>query len=75
LRAALAALVPLVGGVAYLPTFAAEDAIEGDKVGFQRRRAATYRRYFGQAGLTALGMHAWTTSSGRESLAQLERPA
>ena len=39
LRAGLAALVPLVGGVAYLPTFTAEDAIAGDRVEFQRRRA------------------------------------
>jgi SAM-dependent methyltransferase len=75
LRQALAGLVPLVGGVAFLPTFTAEDAIEGDMVGFQQRRAATYRRYFQDAGLHSLGMHAWTTRTGWQSLSQLERPS
>ena len=75
LRASLAALVPLVGGVAFLPTFATEDEIEGDMRGFQRRGAATYRRYFREAGLHALGMHAWTTRKGLGLLSRLERPS
>ena len=75
LRDALTALVPLVGGVAFLPTFAAEDEIEGDMHGFQRRRAATYRRYFRNAGLHPLGMHAWSTRKGLGLLSRLERPS
>jgi SAM-dependent methyltransferase len=75
LRAALRSLVPLIGGVAFLPTFTVEDEIEGDMSGFQPRRAATYRRYFREAGLFPLGMQAWTTKAGRQLLARLERPA
>ena len=73
-RRGLAALVPLVGGVAFLPTFAAEDEIEGDHVEFQRRSAATYRRLFFAAGLVPLGMQAWTIASRRGGLAALELP-
>ncbi len=75
LRASLAGLVPLIGGVAFLPTFTAEDEIEGDMRGFQKRRAATYRRYFREAGLRPLGMHAWTTTQGQQLLSRLERPS
>jgi SAM-dependent methyltransferase len=75
LRVSLGALVPLIGGVAFLPTFTVEDEIEGDMSGFQPRRAATYRRYFREAGLFPLGMHAWITKAGRQLLARLERPA
>ncbi len=74
LRAALSAIVPLVGGVAFLPTFTAEDEIEGDMNGFQHRRTATYRRYFREEGLVPIGMHAWVTTAGRARLARLERP-
>jgi SAM-dependent methyltransferase len=74
LRSALAGLVPLVGGVAFLPTFAVEDAIEGDLHGFQKRRASSYRRYFREAGLQSLGMHAYTTAAGYRDLSRLERP-
>lgn len=75
LRASLAALVPLIGGVAFLPTFTIEDEIEGDMNGFQLRRAATYRRYFREAGLFSLGMHAWATKKEQLLLSRLERPA
>lgn len=75
LRTSLAALVPLVGGVAFLPTFTVEDEIEGDMHGFQPRRARTYRRYFREAGLFPLGMHAWTTKQGQRLLSRLERPS
>ncbi|HEY4322230.1 MAG TPA: class I SAM-dependent methyltransferase [Gemmatimonadales bacterium] len=74
LRAGLAQLAPLVGGVAFLPTFTSQDEIEGDRAEFQRRSAATYRALFQEAGLVPLGMHAWTIAAGRSGLAQLERP-
>lgn len=75
LRRALAELVPLIGGVAFLPCFTAEDASEGDHHGFQARRASTYRRLFADAGLIPIGMHAWTLRSRRRELSALERLA
>lgn len=74
LRRALEGLAPLVGGIAYLPTFTAEDRIEGDMAGFQRRSAATYRRHFARVGLVPLGMHAWTRRELARTLSRLERP-
>lgn len=73
LRKALAAMVPFVGGVAFLPTFTREDASEGDHQGFQPRRASTYRRLFAEAGLIPIGMHAWIPRHRRDELAALER--
>lgn len=72
LRRALAAMVPLIGGVAFLPTFTREDASEGDHHGFQPRRASTYRRLFAEAGLVQVGMHGWIPVGRVEELAALE---
>jgi len=58
-RAGLAAIAELLGGVAYLELFAAEDATEGDDAGFQQRSAAVYRRLFREAGLIHLGLHCY----------------
>jgi trans-aconitate methyltransferase len=66
-------LAALLGGVAYLPAFTRDDAIEGDRAHFQRRHAATYRRVFARAGLRPLGMSAWTTRMRWTELAALER--
>jgi hypothetical protein len=74
LRAGLAQLVQRVGGVAFLPTFTADDEIDGDRAHFQRRSAATYRRLFRSAGLIPLGMNAWTLPGYARQLAKLERP-
>lgn len=75
LRRALPRLHALTGGVAFLPTFAAGDASEGDHVGFQPRRAATYRRLLADAGFLSIGMHAWIRADRADDLAALERPA
>lgn len=72
LRAGICQLVAQVGGVAFLPTFTAQDEIEGDRAHFQRRRAADYRRIFASAGLIPLGMNAWTMRSRKPELAKLE---
>ena len=72
-RRVLAQLVPLLGGVAFLPTFTALDASTGDHVGFERRPAATYRRMLSRVGLVPLGMHAWATRARRDELSELER--
>lgn len=74
LREGMAALVPYIGGVAYLPTFAAEDEIAGDRVGFQRRRAASYRAVHRAAGLVPVGLHLYLTRGRAKDLAALERP-
>ncbi|MGH7583486.1 MAG: methyltransferase domain-containing protein [Gemmatimonadales bacterium] len=63
-----------LGGVAYLPTFTANDEIEGDKAGFQRRDTAAYRRVFRNAGLVELGMFAWTTAERAGELSGLQVP-
>ncbi|WP_374013257.1 class I SAM-dependent methyltransferase [Pseudoxanthomonas koreensis] len=55
----LPGLAELCGGVAFLETFTAEDAFEGDTDGFQPRAAAWYRRRLGAAGFTAAGSHCW----------------
>ncbi|MEO5799680.1 MAG: class I SAM-dependent methyltransferase [Gemmatimonadales bacterium] len=73
LRSAMQQLAPLVGGVAYLPTFAAEDDIDGDRVEFQRRRAASYRAIHREAGLVPVGLHLYVTKPRARELAALER--
>lgn len=67
-------IVSLLGGVAFLPTFTAQDEIDGDRASFQRRTAATYRRVFTAAGLIPLGMYAWTLKARGQDLAKLELP-
>ena len=74
LRRGLRALAPLVGGIAYLETLTAADAIVGDLRGFQRRVPAVYRRLFSEAGLTPVGVNCWASAAVAEGLAALERP-
>lgn len=74
LRRGLSSLVSMAGGVLYLPTFAGEDAIDGDHVEFQRRRASTYRALFREAGLIPIGLHLYITTDALSELAALERP-
>lgn len=59
LRAGLAGVAELTGGVAFLEAFAAEDAFEGDHEGFQPRPAQWYRRELGRHGLRPVGSHCW----------------
>lgn len=75
LRRGIDQIVALLGGVAFLPTFTAQDEIEGDRAEFQRRTATTYRRVFAKAGLIPLGMHAWTLRARRQEFADLELPS
>lgn len=74
LRRGMQQIVALLGGVAFLPTFTAQDEIEGDRAHFQRRTAATYRSIFAKAGLIPLGMYAWTLKGRKPDLAKLESP-
>ncbi len=74
MRRAVHAMAPFVGGLAFCPTFTGADAIEGDREGFHRRRAATYRRAFADAGLEQVAPWAWVPHGHAEELADLERP-
>ena len=74
LRRAAAQVVPLVDGIAYMPTFTGDDESSGDHAGFQRRGAATYRRIFARAGLFPMALNLWTTAERYGSLSALERP-
>ena len=62
-------------GVAYLEAYTAGDAIDGDRRGFQRRSAATYRRLFREAGFAPCGLHCFVTREAASSLVALERAA
>lgn len=74
LRRGMTQIVALLGGVAFLPTFTAQDDIEGDRAHFQRRSAATYCGIFAKAGLVAIGMYGWTLKARTPDLAKLELP-
>ncbi|WP_159015403.1 class I SAM-dependent DNA methyltransferase [Cognatiluteimonas profundi] len=70
----LPGLAELCGGVAFLETFAREDAAEGDEDAFQSRPARFYRRRFEAVGFTALGSHCWLSPALRDSATALEIP-
>lgn len=73
LRAGLAGVAELTGGVAFLETFAAEDAFEGDHDGFQARPARWYRRTLSRQGLQPVGSHCWLGPALAGDAAALER--
>ena len=73
LRAGLAGVAELTGGVAFLETFAAEDAFEGDHDGFQARPARWYRRTLAGQGLQPVGSHCWLGPALAGDAAALER--
>ncbi|MCS3845309.1 SAM-dependent methyltransferase [Xanthomonas campestris] len=68
----LLGLAEMCAGVAFLETFAEEDAFEGDHEGFQARPARWYRRRFASVGFTALGSHCWLSPPLRGEAAALE---
>ncbi|HEV8411034.1 MAG TPA: class I SAM-dependent methyltransferase [Gemmatimonadaceae bacterium] len=73
LRAGLASIAALLGGVAYLEAYTSGDSIEGDRRGWHSRSAAVYRRAFRGAGLVSVGMHCWVGAALQSSTAELER--
>ncbi|HVP38930.1 MAG TPA: class I SAM-dependent methyltransferase [Candidatus Saccharimonadales bacterium] len=72
-RRGLAAIARLLGGLAFLEVFAAEDETEGDQEAFRRRSAAAYRRLFREAGLVPLGLHCYVGPGLSEVLTAFER--
>lgn len=73
LKSGLRSIAKLLGGVAYLEAYTSGDSVEGDKRSWHQRTAAEYRRAFGRAGLTSVGMHCWVGEGLREGTAELER--
>jgi SAM-dependent methyltransferase len=59
LRRGLAAIRRLAGGVVYIETFAAEDAMEGDRDGWIDRPAGVLKKFFREAGLSHCGFYCW----------------
>lgn len=68
----LPGLADLCGGIAFLETFAGEDAAEGDAHAFQARPARFYRRRFEAVGFSALGSHCWLSPGLRDAATALE---
>ena len=68
----LPGLAAVTGGVAFLETFAREDAAEGDEHDFQARPARFYRQRFDAAGFTQLGSHCWLSPRLRGTGTALE---
>lgn len=62
----------LLGGVAYIETFAAEDGMVGDRGGWHERTGAEYRRLLRQAGLTQCGPYCYVDLDELDALNALE---
>jgi SAM-dependent methyltransferase len=67
-RRGLCSVSALLGGAAFIELFTADDTFEGDMVGFRRRRPATYRRWFTEAGLEHVGPSLFVRCDARGAL-------
>ena len=72
LRRGLAGFSELCDGVAFLELYARGDDIRGDRDGFLARPAASYRRWFREAGFTPCGSHAYLSPNLRANAVALE---
>ena len=73
LRMGLKSVAALLGGVAYLEAYTKADSIEGDRKSWHHRTGAEYKRAFGAAELTSVGMHCWVGAELEPMTAELER--
>jgi SAM-dependent methyltransferase len=73
LRSGLEQLHPLVGGVAYLELYAAEDGVEGDTRSWKRQTARYYRRMLEKLGYVSCGVHCYVTGALLPNTVSLER--
>ncbi|MEO8461483.1 MAG: methyltransferase domain-containing protein [Dokdonella sp.] len=72
LRRGIAGFAEICDGVAFIETFTAHDALNGDKRGFIARAPAWYRKEFRSAGLVACGTHCYLSPRLQASVAALE---
>jgi SAM-dependent methyltransferase len=72
LRRGLSGFEELCDGVAFLELYARGDDIRGDKLGFISRPAASYRRWFREAGFVACGSHAYLSPNLHANAVALE---
>jgi SAM-dependent methyltransferase len=67
-------LADLVGGVALLEVFTAEDPALGDREGFHLRAPSWYHRVFRSAGLVPVGLQMWVHEEIAETLDAMDLP-
>lgn len=72
LRRGLSGFSELCDGVAFLELYAKGDDIRGDHAGFLARPAASYRRWFREAGFVACGSHAYLSPNLHANAVALE---
>ncbi len=75
LRRGVGHVTGLLGGVAYLEVYAAQDEIVGDVRGWHRRPARWYRKLFDEMGLEGCGMHCYVGEGLGDRIVALERAA
>ena len=68
----LRAIAKLLGGVAYIETFATEDDMVGDRDGWIERSAAEYRRLLRESGLSHCGPYCYVNTAELDSLNAFE---
>lgn len=73
LRRGLSGFAELGHGVAWIELFCRGDGAEGDEVDWHARPAAFYRRAFAEAGLLAVGCHAYLLPPLHDQAVALER--
>lgn len=73
LRRGLREMSALLGGVAFLEFFCAEDDVEGDRAGLMPRSAAEYQRLLRAAGLYPVGLHCYVGREVHAGLTKFER--
>jgi SAM-dependent methyltransferase len=72
LRRGLSGFSELCDGVAFLELYAKGDEIRGDHAGYLARPAASYRRWFREAGFVACGSHAYLSPNLHANAVALE---
>jgi SAM-dependent methyltransferase len=72
LRRGLSGFAELCDGLAFLELYAKGDEIRGDHAGYLARPAASYRRWFREAGFVACGSHAYLSPNLHANAVALE---
>ena len=72
LRRGLSGFSELCDGLAFLELYAKGDEIRGDHAGYLARPAASYRRWFREAGFVACGSHAYLSPNLHANAVALE---